>query len=410
MLVGYNAILVIVIVGTSKAELLRTFYIDALLSSDSTPGAAMDSSFSKEPKPSSIGSSKANGNQHSSRKHALGAIPRPLHILSHVLSLLWLAPAIILLYLNLTKKVIGNTLWCPTGGCVILGDSQRSIQQALKYDRRDHDVNGALLFAQKGVEVWFTAVAALLVYDVAIMIARREGGLPVGYLFSHLEFTDPLNIFNPLVWKSASSKRSNIASVANNAKNSRAWTLTFFAILITFLTILTNLMGPAGGVLVLPTVQCVSRILKLVFKQTLMVFRWVDTKQEVQEEFLGLRSADPPSGVGTFANCSAAELADEQYSCTNYVYGPMLQNIISGIVANTRANAFHGAPRLGDIVVSEALVQFTFDNGTSDDQSLAFVPSRQALRKLSNRVLNEEGFKKSTARNQTDIHLRYFFC
>lgn len=364
----------------------------------------MDSSFSKEPKPSFIGSDKANGNQHSPRKRALGARSWPWHILSHVLTLLWLAPAIILLYLNITRKVIGNTLWCPTRHCVILGDSQRSIQQALKYDRRDHDVNGALLFAQKGIEVWFTAVATLLVYDIAIMIARREGGLPVGYLLSHLEFTDPMNLLNSLVWKSASSTRSNTGSASNNAKHPRAWSLIMFALLITFLTILTNLMGPAGGVLVLPTVQCGSLDPNLVFKQHLTVSRWVDTEHRVQEQFHGLASVNPPSGSGTFANCTAAELADENYSCTSYVYRPMLENIVSGIVANTRANAFHGNADLGDIVASEALVQFTFDNGTSDDLSLAFVPNRQALRELSSRVLNVEGFRPSTARTQTDIH------
>lgn len=229
-----------------------------MFSSPSTPDAAMDAFFSKERKPSSLGSGKANGNQYSPRKRGLGARAWPWHILSHILTLLWLAPAIILLYLNIKKKVIGNTLWCPKGHCAILGESQRSIQQALKYDRKDHDVNGALLFAQKGIEVWFTAVATLLVYDIAIMIARREGGLPVGYLLSHLEFTDPMNLLNSLVWKSASAKRSNSSSVSNNARNPRGWSLTLFAALITFLTILTNLMGPAGGVLVLPTVQCVS--------------------------------------------------------------------------------------------------------------------------------------------------------
>lgn len=217
----------------------------------------MDSSYSKEPFSSSDGSTKSHGNQPSSRKHARGARPWPLQLLSHVLSLLWLAPAVILLYLNFTEVVIGNTLWCPSHDCVVLGDSKRAIEGALKYDRLDHDVNGALLFAQKGIEVWFTAVAALLVYDVAIMIARREGGLPVGYLLSHLEFSDPLNFFNPLVWKSAFSKRSSTGSVSKGAKTPGALTLGLFAVLLTFLTVLTNLMGPAGGVLVLPTVQCV---------------------------------------------------------------------------------------------------------------------------------------------------------
>ena len=139
--------------------------------------------------------------------------------------------------------------------------------------------------------------------------------------------------------------------------------------------------------------------------QSLIAFRWIDTKHQVQEQFHDLLSADPPSGGGTFDNCTAAELAEAKYSCTNYVYGPMLENIISGIVANTRANSVLGNPVLGDVVVSEALVQFTFDNGTSDDESLAFVPNRQTLRNLSKHVLTQSGFKPSTARNQPDNHI-----
>lgn len=218
----------------------------------------MDWPLPEERKLSSIPSMKGNGNSTSPGKHAYGARPWLWHVISHLLSLLWLAPAIILLYLNLTKQIIGNTLWCPSGHCAILGNGQRSIVEALKYDRIDHNVTGALLFAQKGIEVWFTAVATLLVYDIAMMFARREGGLPVGYLLAHLEFTDLMNLFNPRVWTSASSKRSNIGSTSKDGNKSRVLTFTLFAVLITFLTIIANLMGPAGGVLVLPTIQCVS--------------------------------------------------------------------------------------------------------------------------------------------------------
>ena len=224
----------------------------------------MDSNGLKEGKKESSIASTNNG--HGTRsKRASGAKPWLWHVISHVLSLLWLVPAIILLYLNLSKTIIGNTLWCPSHDCVILGNAQHSAEQALKYDRRDHDVNGALLFVQKAVEVWFTAVATLLVYDIAMMFARREGGLPVGYLLAHLEFTDLMNLFNPLVWKSAFSQTRNVGSTSDeNAHKSRVVTFTMFAFLITNLTIIANLMGPAGGVLVLPTIQCVTG-LKLEF-------------------------------------------------------------------------------------------------------------------------------------------------
>lgn len=73
--------------------------------------------------------------------------------------------------------------------------------------------------------------------------------------------------------------------------------------------------------------------------------RWVETSHKVQEQFHGLLSADPPSGRGTIANCSAADLLDENYACANYVYAPMLENIISSVVSSARENAFHGKPR-----------------------------------------------------------------
>lgn len=136
---------------------------------------------------SSIPFKKGDGNSDSPRKRAYGARPWLWHVISHLLSLLWLAPAIVLLCLNLTKQVIGSTLWCSSGHCAVLGDEPGSIAEALKYDRIDQDVTGALLFAQKGIELWVTAVATLLVYDIAMMFARRDGGLPVGYLLTHLE-------------------------------------------------------------------------------------------------------------------------------------------------------------------------------------------------------------------------------
>lgn len=213
----------------------------------------MDSRYRPVDKPTKR---KGHTNSTIPRKKVSSGRPWFWHVIGHSLSILWLAPAIILLYLNLTNYVIGNTLWCPSGHCNVQGDSSSSVQEALKHDANDHNVNGALLFAQKGVEVWFTMVATLLVFDLAMIFARREGGLPVGYLLAHLEFTDALNVLNPYAWTSAFSKRSN-TRLPSNADNSPRVIFFLFAILIAFLTIITNLMGPAGGTLVLPTVQYV---------------------------------------------------------------------------------------------------------------------------------------------------------
>lgn len=122
----------------------------------------------------------------------------------------------------------------------------------------------------------------------------------------------------------------------------------------------------------------------------------------MEEQFHGFPSADPPSGGATFANCTAAQLADERYPCTNYVYAPMLQNIISSVVGSTRANAGNGRVAVADTLVSEGLVQFSFANNTSDERSLIFVPSRQALRDLSSNVVGPDGFLKPSSARLTD--------
>lgn len=139
--------------------------------------------------------------------------------------------------------------------------------------------------------------------------------------------------------------------------------------------------------------------------EDLTACRWVDTKRQVQEQYHDLLSANPPRG-SAFENCTANELADEKYSCTRYVYGPMLQNIISSVVASGRANAAsadHGRSTLADTLVSEALLQFSFLNSTSDQPGLLFVPNRQALRSLSFHVLTDDGLLPFTACHLTNV-------
>ena len=86
----------------------------------------------------------------------------------------------------------------------------------------------------------------------------------------------------------------------------------------------------------------------------------------------------------------------------------MLENIVSGVIATTRQNAFYGQPRQADILVPERLVQFSFDNNTAEESSLMFVPNRQALRSLSTHTVDEYGVIQSTAR--TSPRCTRIFC
>ena len=192
--------------------------------------------------------------------HSMEAPPRPrrkrrcpvsLHVISHLFGILWMVPIGALLILNYKNHVIGASVWCPMGNCNAEVFADNAIAQASKLDKADHNILGALQFVAKALEVWFMVIATSLVYDVALFLAKRGGGLPIGYLFTHLEFGDIRNLVNPLMWTSA-LPHGNLMP----RKPSGTWKLYLFAILAASLTILTNLMGPGTAVLVLPTMVC----------------------------------------------------------------------------------------------------------------------------------------------------------
>jgi hypothetical protein len=54
---------------------------------------------------------------------------------------------------------------------------------------------GALQFVAKVLEVWFSIVAASLVYDLTMLLATQRKGVPIGYLLTHVEFGDILTLF-----------------------------------------------------------------------------------------------------------------------------------------------------------------------------------------------------------------------
>ncbi|KAG7006895.1 hypothetical protein G7Y79_00012g032310 [Physcia stellaris] len=280
-----------------------------------------------------------------------------LHLLSHVIGFLWIAPIVALLVLNYKKHVIGASIWCPRGKCNAEAYGDNAISKASKLDAEDHNILGALQFVSKGLEVWFMVVATALVYDVALFLAKSSNGLPIGYLFTHLEFGDLRNLVNPLLWTSPIPHGNLMPS-----KPSGTWKLYLFALLAAFLTILTNLMGPATAVLVLPTLQ------------------WVDTAHKADQVFGSFAASSPPTGDTVFPGCNdTQQLLARNYSCTSSVSGPSMDNWLSqtlSTVAQWSQN--HGDLRIG--TTQEGDVQFTVNATTGD---LVWIPSRQVLRSLS---------------------------
>ena len=281
-------------------------------------------------------------------------------ILNHILCLMWVAPMVTLLYLNFSNYIIGPTVWCPSRNCNSHPFDSDSVKWAAKFDKVDHDVNGALLFAAKALEVWFTIVIGLFIYDLVVILATRGGGLPLGYLLAHLEFTDLTFLIRPLTWTSAipKSTRRNRGPVMK---------LYLFAGFAGLMTLVVNLMGPATGVLILPTL------------------RWIPTPHIPQEQFKGIQAMHSPAGNTVLAGCDAAALARQNYSCSEPVYGPMMDSIMASTTATWRLNrdvfnyAYQGIPSSG-----EGLVSFTFN--VSRTGNTLWFPIRQTLRQVSDDV------------------------
>ncbi|MCJ1469067.1 hypothetical protein MMC07_007699 [Pseudocyphellaria aurata] len=301
-------------------------------------------------------------------------VPKPrtrkrwlLHLISHLVTALWLAPIAWLLYLNYKRHIIGASVWCPGKKCsagVFESDPNNYIQRANQLDRNDHNALGALQFVAKGLEIWFMLVATALIYDVAMVFARRGGGLPLGYMLTHLEFGDFRNLFNWSMWTSPIPH----ANSASARQRLRTMTLYLFAVLAAFLTLLTNLMGPATAVLVLPTLQ------------------WIDTPHQADQIFNGTGAALEPGGDGfSFPGCNNESLTLETYSCNAAAFAPSLDAWATSAAANVRQNAqFQNGINLG--VSQEGAFDFTLNISMSDP--VVWVPNRQVLHWLSIDLMN----------------------
>ena len=199
-------------------------------------------------------------------------------------------------------------------------------------------------------------------------VCYSPGGLPVGYLLTYLEFSDFKNLANPFLWTSAFPSRHDSPAT----QKSRGVTKLFlFALLAALLTILTNLMGAATAVLLIPSLQ------------------WVETEWIPQQRFDGLASAQPPQGESVFAgSCSNAQLSAGNYSCTSAIYGPSLDEwAATALSSTTQFTQPYGTAILG--TSQESAVQFALN--ASSDLAIIWVASRQVLRELSRDYLSAIG-------------------
>ena len=210
-------------------------------------------------------------------------------------------------------------------------------------------------------------IATALLFDVAMILARSPGGLPVGCLLTYLEFSDVKNLVNPLLWTSPFPGKDS----PSDRKRRGITKLPLFALLAAFLTILTNLMGAATAVLLIPSLQ------------------WVETERVPKEIFDGLALAQPPQGNMVFAgSCSDAQLSAGNFSCTSNVYGPSLDELAATALSSTKQ--FEQPFRTAILATSQESALQSALNASSDLESL-WVAKWQVLRELSRDYLSAIG-------------------
>lgn len=290
----------------------------------------------------------------------------------HILCLLWLGPIITLLYLNFSQHIIGPSLWCHLGRCNVYDEyGQYLVGQASRNDRRDHNVNGSLLFVAKGLEVWFTFVAGCLVYEAQKVLRESNDGLPSNYSLMHLEFSDLLTLFEISKWTQP------IRDARRSSNRRQLSKLCAFVLLACIMMVLVNLMGPATGILILPSVQS------------------IDLRHNASELFIQMQSHNPPaadSGPG-LVGCNATQLQNHAYSCAEYVRGSELDSMTSFVAAPSRTIERTTNDTVGMLYLAESqelnveFLAFNYSHIGKNDSRKYFnsfiVPNRQTLRMVS---------------------------
>jgi hypothetical protein len=219
------------------------------------------------------------------------------------LGLAWLAPIIALLILNFQGYIAGASIGCSVRKCNDNPFSTNATRTSQQLNTDDHDILGIMQLVAKVLEIWFISLAGCLVYDLTMLLAGREDGLPIRYLTTPSEFHQLRRFLDPSLWSSVNPFTSD-SQIQNNVLSSsqprtQKLILVSFILFIAAISIICNLMGPATAILLLPT----------------LIWREVPIPQT--EAFAGIASAKPPVDILGF--CNASSLAAGQYSCTKYL-------------------------------------------------------------------------------------------
>jgi hypothetical protein len=216
-------------------------------------------------------------------------------IIHHVLCLLWLAPAISLLALNLRQHIVGASIGCFS--CRLNPFSTVTFQQEVKFNERDRNALGGMQLASKALEIWFMIVISGVLYDLLVIFSNGTNDFPLGLLARYVEFGDLLSL----------------SYYPKATKKLQPW---IFVVIVAILCVAVNLMGPATAILILPTLQ------------------WMNVDETSFGSFIGMASGNPPRSNTLTKNCSAEILAAGRYSCTDDPYVHSLDQVVASLAGS----------------------------------------------------------------------------
>lgn len=293
-------------------------------------------------------------------------------ILFQIACFLWILPIAALLTLNFKRHIVGASAWCPTQDCYVgWFNPVRAVplDNLRDFDRRDHNLLGALQFAAKALEIWFELIAIALVYLITFLIAGKKDGLPIGFLTRPAEFSDVPGLFDPLMWRTLPPLFRSSTNAGGRKYRLRVYLYIGFTVI---LCILCNLMGPATAVLALPSLQ------------------WIDTQPIGTRAFGELNAAIAPKtdSVGPFywntLNCTDEDFATMNYSCAADPFASQLDSWIESYYA--AGDYVNG---LGQEQGVKFSLNQTFSASSSDYANQAYsdltwwAPNRQTLAGLN---------------------------
>ena len=306
---------------------------------------------------------------------------------------LWLVPILTLLYFNLRTHIVGASVWCPQKKChagIFNPVISTSLENLRRFDKRDHNLLGALQIVAKIIEIWFTLIVAALVSRLTYLLAKRENGLTIGLLTHPFNFADFRGTCESLLWTSNAEQdlpgtwkafKSILGRLWKATKSTfsrsnqptdtkpRPWVVYSFIAFTGFLTIMCNLMAPAVAVLVLPTL------------------RWIDTRPVGDLNFVSMGAGEQPQMApdaeidryfSSNTDCTEDDFNNLTFSCAADPYASKLDSWIGTYIA---------AGDYVDGLTQEWSVKFRVNQTLSvDDQSSSAItwwtPSRQVLSSL----------------------------